>query len=364
MAKTTYDICVLPGDGIGTEVTAAALPLLERLAHGAGFGFAFAEHPGGALHYKATGDALPDATLRGRASAPTRSCSARWAGRRSAIRTAPRSRRSSTCGSGSNSTPACVRRGRFPAFRCRWPIRAPASIDLVLVRESTEGLFASRGRGVVEDDREARDTMVITRAGSERVHEFAFRLAERRQRARPAGARHLRGQGERVRVDGVLPQDLRRASPPVIPGSPRATTTSTRPRSISSASRGSFDVLVTENMFGDILSDQMRGARRRHGHGAVGRRRRRHGLFQPCHGSAPGHRRAGQGESHRDDPVRRDDARLARGAARATRALARGGAAARARRGRRVRLGQAAPVRVRRPATAPRRSATPSLANL
>ena len=62
MAKTTYDICVLPGDGIGTEVTAATLPLLERLAHGAGFGFAFTEHPGGALHYKAPGDALPDAT--------------------------------------------------------------------------------------------------------------------------------------------------------------------------------------------------------------------------------------------------------------------------------------------------------------
>ena len=61
-----------------------------------------------------------------------------------------------------------------------------SDIDLVLVRESTEGLFASRGRGVVEDDREARDTMVITRAGSERVHEFAFRLAERRRaRGRP-----------------------------------------------------------------------------------------------------------------------------------------------------------------------------------
>jgi len=72
MAKTTYDICVLPGDGIGTEVTAAALPLLERLAHGAGFGFAFAEHPGGALHYKATGDALPDATFAAAGLGPAR----------------------------------------------------------------------------------------------------------------------------------------------------------------------------------------------------------------------------------------------------------------------------------------------------
>ena len=62
-----------------------------------------------------------------------------------------------------------------------------AAIDLVVIRESTEGLFASRGKGVVSDDREARDTMVITRAGSERVHDFAFRLALRRK-ARAAHA--------------------------------------------------------------------------------------------------------------------------------------------------------------------------------
>ena len=62
-----------------------------------------------------------------------------------------------------------------------------AAIDLVVIRESTEGLFASRGRGTVTEDREARDTMVITRAGSERVHDFAFRLAQRRRRRGRAG---------------------------------------------------------------------------------------------------------------------------------------------------------------------------------
>src|SRR2546421_11131554 len=53
-------------------------------------------------------------------------------------------------------------------------------IDLVLIRESTEGLFASMGKGVVTDT-EARETLVITRKTSERLFEFSFRLAERRK---------------------------------------------------------------------------------------------------------------------------------------------------------------------------------------
>ena len=185
MAKTTYDICVLPGDGIGTEVTAAALPLLDRLAHGAGYDFAFAEHPGGALHYKATGDALPDATF---AAAETADAILFGAMGWPEIRYPD----------GTEIAPQLDLRVRLELYAGVRPARAipgvplpladprARSIDLVLVRESTEGLFASRGRGVIEDDREARDTMVITRAGSERVHEFAFRLAERRRaRGRP-----------------------------------------------------------------------------------------------------------------------------------------------------------------------------------
>src|SRR4051812_20300010 len=63
------------------------------------------------------------------------------------------------------------------------PLASPRArdIDLVLVRENTEGLFASRGKGVRLGNDEARDTMVITRAGSERVHKFPFELAGRRR---------------------------------------------------------------------------------------------------------------------------------------------------------------------------------------
>src|SRR5207247_4494997 len=57
---------------------------------------------------------------------------------------------------------------------------AERGIDLVVIRESTEGLFASMGKGVVTDT-EARETLVITRKTSERLFEFSFRLAERRK---------------------------------------------------------------------------------------------------------------------------------------------------------------------------------------
>src|SRR5262249_17239708 len=57
---------------------------------------------------------------------------------------------------------------------------AERGIDLVVIRESTEGLFASMGKGEVTAD-EARETLLITRKTSERLFEFSFRYAERRK---------------------------------------------------------------------------------------------------------------------------------------------------------------------------------------
>ncbi|MEO8835580.1 MAG: isocitrate/isopropylmalate dehydrogenase family protein, partial [Caldimonas sp.] len=56
--RSTFDICVLPGDGIGVDVVEATLPLLERVQRDAGFTLAFATHPAGAQHFKASGEAL------------------------------------------------------------------------------------------------------------------------------------------------------------------------------------------------------------------------------------------------------------------------------------------------------------------
>jgi 3-isopropylmalate dehydrogenase len=329
MAKTTYDICVLPGDGIGTEVTAAALPLLERLAHGAGYGFAFAEHPGGALHYKKTGDALPDATFAA-------------AERADAILFGAMGWPEIRYPDGTEIAPQLDLRVRLELYAGVRPARAirgiplpladprAAGIDLVLVRESTEGLFASRGRGVVEDDREARDTMVITRAGSERVHEFAFRLAERRRaRGRPGNVTCV----DKANVF-VSMAFFRRIFDEVAARHPGI---AARHHYVDATALDlvrkpwTFDVLVTENMFGDILSDQCAGLVGGMGMAPSADVGDRHGLFQPCHGSAPDI--AGQGKANPTAMIlsaammldwlaeRHDDPRLAVAAQRLERAV-------------------------------------------
>ena len=125
-----------------------------------------------------------------------------------------------------------------------------------------------------------------------------------------------------------------------------------------------FDVLVTENMFGDILSDQTAALVGGMGMAPSADIGDEHGLFQPCHGSAPDIAGQGKANPDRDDPVRRDDARLARRARHGDDALAAGGAAARARGRRRVRVGHASSRSSSAAATAPRAIADAVASNL
>jgi 3-isopropylmalate dehydrogenase len=294
MPLSRYDICVLPGDGIGVEVIDATLPLIERACHGAGFALGFATHPAGALHYQATGEALPEATLAAARDAHAILFGAMgW----------PDIRRPD----GTEIAPQLDLRFRLELYAGVRPARAlpgvplpladprARDIDLVIVRESTEGLFASVGRGTVVDDREARDTMVITRKGSERVHEFAFRLAERRRaRGRP---------GEVTCIDKanvfVSMAFFRKVFDEVAARHPdiRARRHYVDATALDLVRRPwTFDVLVTENMFGDILSDQAAGLVGGMGMAPSADIGDAHGLFQPCHGSAPDI--AGQGKAN------------------------------------------------------------------
>src|SRR5262245_13280072 len=67
----------------------------------------------------------------------------------------------------------------------------PGDIDLVILREQTEGLFASQMGGIVLHDDVATDTMVMTRPGVRRICEFAFRLAKERSGVKSAAARRV-----------------------------------------------------------------------------------------------------------------------------------------------------------------------------
>jgi 3-isopropylmalate dehydrogenase len=281
-----FRIAVLPGDGIGQEVMSAALRVLERLQSGVrGLRLSHTLLPGGAAHYRDAGVALPDATLRAAEEAD-------------AILFGAMGLPSVRAADGTEIVPQLDLRFHFnlyagvrPCRRLRGtpsPLADPRAeeIDFVIVRESTEGLFASRGKGTVEDDRVARDTMVITRDTSERLFDFAFRLAEKRQRTGRAGRvtcvdkanvfvsmaffrkifderalafPHL--VADHAYVDAMALELVRRP--------------------------WAFDVLVTENMFGDILSDQAAALVGGMGYAPSGDIGDRHALFQPAHGSAP-----------------------------------------------------------------------------
>jgi 3-isopropylmalate dehydrogenase len=276
--KRDFDICVLPGDGIGVEVIEATIPLLEKVQDG--FHLKCRSWPAGAHHYKATGAALPEATFEAARKADAILFGAMgWPDIRYP--------------DGTEIAPQLDLRFRLELYAGVRPARALAGIplpladprakeiDLVVVRESTEGLFASRGKGVVEGDREARDTMVITRKGSERVHEFAFRLAARR-----------RGEVTCVDKANVFASMafFRRIFDEVAARHPQV---KARHHYIDATALDlvrkpwAFDVLVTENMFGDILSDQAAALVGGMGMAPSADIGDAHAVFQPCHGSAP-----------------------------------------------------------------------------
>jgi 3-isopropylmalate dehydrogenase len=174
----------------------------------------------------------------------------------------------------------------FPGLQL--PLASPkaASLDAVLVRESTEGLFASRGIENIEHDSVARDTMVISRDTCEQLFDFTFELARRRKAVGKPGrvtcidkanvltsmaffrrifneraARYPDIEADHCYVDAA---GLRMV---------------TRP--------WEFDVMVTENMFGDILSDVGAGLMGGMGMAPSADIGSKHAVFQPCHGSAP-----------------------------------------------------------------------------
>src|SRR3954462_3439694 len=156
----------------------------------------------------------------------------------------------------------------------------------VILREQTEGLYYSRGRGVMQDADTALDTMRITRSGCERVFDYAFELAaQRRKRGRP-------GKVTCVDKAGVLKSYAfmrrvfeQRAANFAELQSDCANIDATALNMLLKP--WTFDVIITENMFGDILSDLGAGLIGGMGFAPSGDIGKRHGLFQPCHGTAP-----------------------------------------------------------------------------
>jgi 3-isopropylmalate dehydrogenase len=285
MTNDSFHIAVLAGDGIGPEVMAPALEVLRRAeTKTAGLSLRFTEAPAGAGHYRETGTALPEETIK--------LCQAADAILLGA------------CGlpqvrypDGTEIAPQVELRFIFDLYAGMRPARLipgvqspivgadQRGIDFVVVRESTEGLFASIGKGSVTAE-EARETLVITRKTSRRLFDFALRLAERRKRRGGKGLVHCVDKANMFRAFAFFREifeERARHHPDLrtdcIYVDACAAAIVQRP--------WDFDVLVTENMFGDILSDLSAGIIGGLGVAPSADIGDTHAVFQPCHGTAP-----------------------------------------------------------------------------
>jgi 3-isopropylmalate dehydrogenase len=300
---TKAKIAVLAGDGIGPEVAAEGVKVLTSVADAFGHSFEFSEGLVGGIAIDVTGQPLPqetlalchlsDAVLFGAVGGP------KWSDPRAAVR--PEQGLlglRSALGLFANLRPVKV----YPALASASTLKPEivTGVDLVIVRELTGGLYFGKPqeqRGAAPN-REAVDTMCYTEGEIARLMRVAFELARGRRRkvtsvdkanvlassrlwrsiAHEVAAEYPDVQMEDVLVDACAMYLVRRP--------------------------GDYDVVATENMFGDILSDEasmlagsmgmlpsaslgqqlVGGAGPREGGEGSGFRP---GLYEPIHGSAP-----------------------------------------------------------------------------
>lgn len=285
----SYRIVLLPGDGIGPEVMEAAVTVLEAASHPAEeLELTFLEHRAGAGLYRETGETLPAEVLA--------ACLAADAVLLSAIglpdvrkpdgtEVQPEMMMGLRRGLGLRSALRPIR--LYPGVRC--PLTtAESGIDMVIVRENLEGLFASFGGGCRVGDELATDTIVITREGTRQVCEEAFRLAARRG-GRPADGRKVVTCVDKANVFRSFAlfrktfEEVARGHPDI--GAETVYVDAMSLYMVQNPSR--YDVLVMENQFGDILSDLGAALVGGLGFAPSAELGPDHGLFQPSHGSAP-----------------------------------------------------------------------------
>ena len=164
-----------------------------------------------------------------------------------------------------------------------------SAIDFVVLRENCEGLFASYGGGTYTYDEVATDTMVITRKGSERLFDYAFELAKKRNGRVLDGKKMVTCSAKwnvfrsfaffkRIfdeiadKYEGEVQRDYAIIDALTL---------------WMVQQPENFDVIVTENMFGDIISDMAAGFIGGMGMAPSGDIGVKHAMFQPSHGTAP-----------------------------------------------------------------------------
>lgn len=279
----TFDIVVLGGDGIGPEVTEQAVRLLREMEPFLDdVAFNFLELSVGVGEYLKSGDALPasafdqckqcDAVLLGAMGLPN----VRYP-------------------NGKEIAPQLDLREKLGLYGGVRPIRlyhendtplkgyGEGEIDFVLVRESTEGLFYGRGAVADLNADEATDTMRISRVSAQRVCRLAFEIARKRNKAKRVAlidkANVLSSMVFFRHIFDTVAKEFPDIAAEHVYVDAAALFLVRRPHE--------FDVMVTENMFGDILSDLAAGLVGGMGMAPSGDIGDSTAVFQPSHGSAP-----------------------------------------------------------------------------
>ena len=282
-----HRVVLLPGDGIGPEITSVAQNLLEEVSQRHGFKLSFEHQPIGGAAIDATGDPLPESTLAACRSSDAVLLAAIGSPRFDNL---PRNKRPETGLLGlragmklfANLRPVKIVPALIDASSLRPEVIE--GVDLMVVRELTGGIYFGQPKGRVEADGEERGFNTMTYSSSEvdRIAKVAFDLAkERRGELCSVDKANVLDVSQlwRDRVDAMAPEYSSVAVSHMYVDN-AAMQLVRAPRQ--------FDVLLTGNLFGDILSDEAAmltgsiGMLPSASLGAEGP-----GLFEPVHGSAP-----------------------------------------------------------------------------
>lgn len=260
-----YNIAIIGGDGIGNEVMESAEYLLDKLD--LNFNFKYGE--AGFDCFNKNGTTLPEETIK-----IAKSSDATLFG-------------ASTSTPGQPS-PIINLRKELNVYANLRPIRSykgiksiAEDIDFIIVRENTEGLYSQNEYG--NDDKVIAER-VITRKASEKICEIAFKLAKRRKKLNKVTCVHK--SNVLKKTDGVFKESFYK----VAENYPKINTEdfyvdATAMYLITNPLN--FDVIVSTNLFGDILSDESAGLVGGLGLAPSGNIGDENGLFEPVHGSAP-----------------------------------------------------------------------------
>ncbi len=299
MVKRPYKIAVIPGDGIGKEVVREAMKVLDAVEDKFDLDFEFINIPGGGQYYLETGKEWPDGSFEicrddvdsillgavGWPNADLPDGNIAGAGIVFGLRFG--------LDLFANVRPTKL----YPGITHKIhgenkQVWKPGLVDMVTVRENTEGLYApirgSLKRGGIEEV--AIDTKIITLKGASRVIEYAYNLAERRSGAPRDGIKKVTCVDKSNVLQGCR---LFRSTYDTIgekyPAISKDYAYIDAYLQWLIRDPDYYDVIVTSNMFGDIASDLASVLAGSLGMAPSGQMGVGHALFEPVHGSAPKH---------------------------------------------------------------------------